>query len=226
MGFDQIVSLSYDGGSISHRETVLPQLDQRGLKATFYVDPVSLMENVGVWRQAALSGHEIGNGCLLAECLPDGSFPAWTSEMILDEVLSSNELIEDLIEQESFTVAVPLGERTCADHSDYLSALLPHVIVRTRDLGVNSCSVPSSALSSVSQSGLNSAQMIAATESSLTHGSWYIAAFDEVGSGEKSVDAQAHAEFIDWLAIHQSVREVFPIRDGLKLSADQPFRVL
>jgi peptidoglycan-N-acetylglucosamine deacetylase len=72
------VSLTFDDGLRSHREIVLPMLEARGLRATFYVNPVGSeddprlavpwIDRLGLWREATAAGHEIGNHSLLHPC--------------------------------------------------------------------------------------------------------------------------------------------------------------
>jgi peptidoglycan/xylan/chitin deacetylase (PgdA/CDA1 family) len=72
------LSLTFDDGLDSHREIALPMLEERGLRSTFYVNPVgneddpdldgSWRDRLGRWREAASFGHEIGNHSLLHPC--------------------------------------------------------------------------------------------------------------------------------------------------------------
>lgn len=77
-GASGALSLTFDDGLDSHRETALPMLEDLGLRATFYVNPTggeddpaldaSWQERLGRWSAAAAFGHEIGNHSLLHPC--------------------------------------------------------------------------------------------------------------------------------------------------------------
>jgi peptidoglycan-N-acetylglucosamine deacetylase len=72
------LSLTFDDGLDSHRDIVLPMLEDLGLRATFYVNPAgseddpdldaSWQDRLGRWSEAAAFGHEIGNHSLLHPC--------------------------------------------------------------------------------------------------------------------------------------------------------------
>lgn len=64
------VSLGYDDGLASQLDHVVPALNRRGLRASFYV-PINSPTVPGrqaEWRAAAAAGHELGNHSLFHGC--------------------------------------------------------------------------------------------------------------------------------------------------------------
>jgi hypothetical protein len=75
--FAGAISLTFDDGYASHLDFVVPNLDRRGLRATFYLTPKGDedISSPGSWRKALEpwlpvggAGHEIGNHSLTHPC--------------------------------------------------------------------------------------------------------------------------------------------------------------
>ncbi len=62
------VSLTFDDTRPSQLDHGIPVLDEYGIRATFYASLPSLHKRARDWRQAARTGHEIGNHGLLHAC--------------------------------------------------------------------------------------------------------------------------------------------------------------
>ncbi len=203
------ISLTYDGGTPDHLETVCPALESRGLRGTFYIDPTCLLDEIDTWRGVSNRGHEVGNGSLLTDCLPDGSFPAWTKEMIYDEVTSSQDLFCDLLENNIRSVGLPIGNRECADSSDYLKELPHDWVYRTGDIGPNLLGDPNLKIKCLPIVGLTSKQITQVVEQCISPESWLVLSFVGIGSGERSIDSSAHNDLLD--LIGEIEAEVQPI---------------
>ncbi len=74
-GMRGAVSLTFDDGMASHLETVVPMLDDLGIRATFYLNPRDSSRGAGDWedrlrrwREASEGGNEIGNHTLSHLC--------------------------------------------------------------------------------------------------------------------------------------------------------------
>ncbi len=55
------VSISFDDGSASQVQLAVPLLERLGVKATFYLLPYHIRQQLPLWQQAVKNGHEIGN---------------------------------------------------------------------------------------------------------------------------------------------------------------------
>ncbi|HUO21994.1 MAG TPA: polysaccharide deacetylase family protein [Caulobacteraceae bacterium] len=62
------VSLTYDDGLDSHLDQVIPDLNARGLRGTFFLVRDNVDERIGDWVKAAEPGHEIGNHTVSHQC--------------------------------------------------------------------------------------------------------------------------------------------------------------
>lgn len=222
-----LISLCYDGGHISHWESVIPALAKVGLQATFYVEPTVLLDQVSVWRHAAEAGHEVGDGSLMGACLHDGSLPMWTLAMVLDEVSSARDLIEDLIPGHVSTVGLPWGDAVCSDCDDYAPTLVREFgLVRTGSTGFNRREGFDGLIKVIPMAGLSLAQMGDVVNQLKEDGGWGVLSFDGVGSGNRAVDARAHAGFLENLAVDDEI-EIEPVIEAAKsMTGRASFRVL
>lgn len=62
------VSLTYDDGLNSQLDTVIPALEARGLKGTFFLVRDNVDARIGDWVKAAGLGHEVGNHTVSHQC--------------------------------------------------------------------------------------------------------------------------------------------------------------
>jgi peptidoglycan/xylan/chitin deacetylase (PgdA/CDA1 family) len=105
------VSLTFDDALRSHLSTAVPALEERHLRATFYVNPNDAWRaDVAAWRAVHTRGHEIGNHTPSHPC--SGNFP-WIrtkplEEMTLDEIEEEIRQGRDAIEE-----ALP-SQRACS----------------------------------------------------------------------------------------------------------------
>lgn len=62
------VSLTYDDGLTSQLDNAVPQLDARGLKATFFLTADNMQGQWDRWRAVAAAGHEMANHTISHPC--------------------------------------------------------------------------------------------------------------------------------------------------------------
>lgn len=190
MSLTGVVSLTYDGGSLCHVETVLTQLDSLGVRGTFYVDPVSLLENLPEWGCAVSKGHEIGNGSLFTACL-DG----WTDEMVVTDVLAAKELIEDLFpEQIQHGIALPWHNNSLVE-----SPLIHSVVSHYNSIKSGICKShfsheQSHVFSSYQIDNMDKEEIMNLVEKGLRSEQWITLSFQGIGVGDPGIDAAAHME--------------------------------
>ncbi len=67
-GAQAAVSLTYDDGLNSQLDTVIPELETRGLKASFFLVRENVDARVADWVKVAQLGHEIGNHTVSHPC--------------------------------------------------------------------------------------------------------------------------------------------------------------
>lgn len=194
------VSLTYDGTLLCHLETVLPHLEESGLKATFYAEPAMLLENLPGWALAVMDGHEIGNGALHGAALEDGSLPGWTPAMVADDIKEARALIEELFpEQNAHTFGLPWG-RPLSDGIDVAPTVRDlYPVVRSGEPGINS-DPEMTYLHCVHCDDLTADEMIDYAKAASQDGTWLVLSFEGVGVGDRAVDASAHKQLCKYLA--------------------------
>jgi hypothetical protein len=209
-----VISLTYDGTQMGHAEIAVPDLDDFGLKGSFYADPATLLDSYSAWRTAQSHAHEIGNGSLIGAALPDGSLPAWTFEMIIDDIAEANDLIAELFPaQVDWSLGLPIGRPTCADEKDYGTKLrFAYPAIRSGQLGVNSADqTAASHLRCVDPHSLTGSQLCEIARQAIQKPLWIVFAFDGIGAGTRSIDRSAHRELCDFLSQSQDLVHIEPV---------------
>lgn len=98
------VVFTYDDGLDCHLDVAIPQLDEFGLKGTFYCtgSSQSLYNRTEDWRTIANNGHELGNHTLFHPCdgakfdwvKPEYDLNKYTVEQLLVELRTANTLLK------------------------------------------------------------------------------------------------------------------------------------
>ena len=112
------VSLTFDDGRSSQLLNAVPLLDSTGVKATFYVQPDSLVEKLELWKKAVASGHEIGNHSMGHPCTGNFAWVRWEGVALEDydldrirtELVQANDLIEERLGVRPVSYAYPCGQ--------------------------------------------------------------------------------------------------------------------
>lgn len=111
------VSISMDDARPSQVDAGLPVLDRYGVKATFYLSPPNIHLRQDAWRNAAASGHEMGNHTLTHPC--SGNF-TWSranalEEKSLDDIAlelsRANDILTEMVGVAPRTFAYPCGQK-------------------------------------------------------------------------------------------------------------------
>lgn len=168
------LSLAFDGGLPEHIELVLPILAEHEVKATFYVTVPALLENPIVWKKLAEAGHEIGSHSLWGATVT-GELPAWTLEMLKEDLRMTEKGIAEICEVPVSSFALP-GLATECSEGDYRPVLSKlYTTIRTPEPRANLG--PESDLLSLGSMAWKNLQ--GPVESFLPEeGQWNIAVFD------------------------------------------------
>ena len=214
-----LVSLTFDGSLICHLETVVPALADREMLATFYVEPAAMLDEYPRWRQVCETGHEIGNGTLLGSALPDGSLPAWTVDMVADDLAEAIELIEELFPtQGACSVALPVGPAVCAGSTDYLAEISHgHPVVRSGLRGLNRADVETARLKTIPVAGMTGPQLVETVRLAIQEKAWAVLQIDAVGVGDPGIDAQSLLDFLAFLDMSRDLVQVTKVIEGASL---------
>jgi peptidoglycan/xylan/chitin deacetylase (PgdA/CDA1 family) len=133
------ISLTYEGSAPLIIDEVVPELERRGILATFYDEPPSYLEHARDWKRIGRHGHELGNGCLLPYANRDGSLPKFSLNAIAQDIERANDLIRELFEhRKDFSFAYPMGLPRAANNTDYREVVESIVdVARSGVSGVN-----------------------------------------------------------------------------------------
>lgn len=96
------ICLTYDDGMQTHIENAIPQLNEAGLKGTFFINTTEGTSSIVGWKKAAKSGHELGNHSLFHPCprsfgwQEEVASDNYTIPQILSEIKTVNQILANL----------------------------------------------------------------------------------------------------------------------------------
>jgi peptidoglycan-N-acetylglucosamine deacetylase len=123
------VVLTYDDGLNVHLDKVIPALDARGFKATFYIpcNSETLNKRLQDWRKAAAKGHELGNHTIFHPCIgnikgrewvnPDNDLSKYSINKIVEEIRVANSMLKAVDGKSKRTFAYTCGDMLIGDSS-------------------------------------------------------------------------------------------------------------
>ncbi len=216
-GAKAAVSLGYDDALPSQLDHVVPALNRRGLRASFYlpINGPTLPARQLDWRVAAAAGHELGNHSLFHACSAAGPGREWVQPQhdldrilpaqVQEQVIAANTWLQSLDGRARRTFTPPCLDLK-ASGQDYVSALRPHFLAfrsRAGD-GLNDpASVDPYEVQVAFVEGWSGAQLIARVEQAAAQGALLVLLFHGVGAEHLSVSREAHDALLDHLARHR-----------------------
>lgn len=230
------VVLTYDDAMESQLAVAVPELDARGLKATFFLSNLK-QADLPRWRAVAAGGHELANHTLFHACAA-ATFPAdprYTTEAytvgeMLREIEQANVLLTAVDGRARHGMATPCGQST-AGGVDYLEALRSAGLVTyvrgvsadPADLAADVAAmdrmhVPAKAF----DADATGAELIAWVQQAVDGGGMAVLLFHGVGGEHLPVSAQAHAELLDWLAAHRDEVWTTTLQDAFDRAEARP----
>lgn len=131
-----VICLTYDDGMETHLSNAIPQLNDVGLKGTFFINTVSGQSAVVGWYEAAKSGHELANHSVFHPC-PSAmgwnkfiSTENYTIKRMLDEIKITDGILRQLDPDKTFrTFGYPCNN-TLVGGKSYIEALKKSKLVR------------------------------------------------------------------------------------------------
>ncbi len=216
-GAQAAVSLGYDDGLASQLDTVIPALNQRGLKASFYlpINAPTVPKRLAEWRRAAKAGHELGNHSLFHACSASKPARDWVPAhhdldkilpaQVEEQVIGANVWLHSLDgrQQRSFT---PPCLELSASGQDFGAALRKHFVAyRSDNIGVvaDPAHLDVYAVPIVGAEGYSAEQLIAVVEEAAAKRGMVALLFHGVGAEYLNVTREAHAALLDHLAKHR-----------------------
>lgn len=213
-GAQAAVSLGYDDGLDSQLDHVVPALNQRGLKASFYV-PINgptLPGRQNEWKAAAAAGHELGNHSLFHGCsskppgrdwvLPHRDLERQTPAQVQEQILAANTWLQALDGRTRRTFTPPCLDMQ-AGGQDFVAALRPQFVAyRAAGPGLvtDTAQLDPYAMPVYFVEGWTGEQLIALVEKAAAEHALVSLLFHGVGAEHLSVTREAHDQLLDHLA--------------------------
>lgn len=225
------VSLSYDDALPVHREETAPQLEQRGLRATFYVPIDSdLLDHRDAWVRIAQAGHELGNHTIFHPCRNPGNARSWplphrnlcdyTPARWEDEVRVASRILRSYDGREARSFG-----NTCCDLTlgiDETEAELDEMIARhfvagrgaTTGVPADPRSVRLTRVGCVSADGLAFEQIRQVLDAAAAIRGWVIFMAHGIGRDHRlQWSVESHSQAIDYLAANTRTIWTAPVAE-------------
>ncbi len=189
------VCLTFDDARLSQVDVGMELFDRLGVRATFYVSPRPFEQRAEAWRQAVAAGHEIGNHTMSHPCT--GNFP-WSrkhalEEMTLEEMekelLSANELIQQIVGVTPKTFAYPCGMTFVGrgvNQRSYVPLVAKHFMAGRlfrSEIGNDPKFCDPAHLFAAESDKKSFEEMKALVDAAVAQGRWLVFAGHEIGSG-------------------------------------------
>jgi peptidoglycan-N-acetylglucosamine deacetylase len=223
------IVLTYDDSLRSQLDIAVPQLDEAGLRGTFFLNGTFPPADVARWRAVAARGHELGNHSLVHPC-PAGTFamePQNNTERysvagMLREIGAMNTLLTAIDGKLSHTYGVPCSQ-TIVGGQDYIEALRASGLVRYVRTGAPDDAViadpraldPFRVPSRGFPKSATGAELIGFVERVRRSGGMGVITFHGVGGDYQQVSAAAHRELVQYLKAHADAIWVAPFGEAM-----------
>ncbi|WP_339771631.1 polysaccharide deacetylase family protein [uncultured Paraglaciecola sp.] len=201
------ISLSYDDALLSQLENVVPALNKRELKASFYVVPLSpeFKDRLPQWRALAKQGHELGNHSLFHACKgslpgrewvqPENDLDTRTVGAMVNEITVANTLLHAVDGETIRTFTPPCFDQQ-TQNGNYLLA------VKTQFIAVKSCDANDFSVL-IAPENLTAKQIIAFIESQPKNIKLVNILFHGVGGDHLITATAEHNALLDYFVNHQ-----------------------
>lgn len=204
------VVFTYDDGLDGHLDVAVPQLDEFGLKGTFYCtgNSPSLYTRTDEWREIARNGHELGNHTIFHPCdgkrgdwvKPEYDLKNYTLEQIVIELRTANTILKAIDGKTERTFAY-----TCCDFvaggKDF-SVEVEKMFVAARLDGPVPENMNNYNIYKTPSWGVNNPtaeQLIAFVDEALKKGTIAVFMFHSVGGGYLNVGAEEHRKLCEYV---------------------------
>ncbi len=216
-GAQAAVSLGYDDALDSQLDHVIPELNKRGLRASFYlpINGPTLPGRMNEWKAAAVAGHELGNHTLFHACSAKGPGRDWVAphrdlEHILpaqvqEQVIAANTWLQSLDGKTKRTFTPPCLDLQ-ASGQDYVTALRSQFVAFRAGapaLVTDTAALDPYAVPVYFVDGLSGQQLIALVDRAASEHALVALLFHGVGAEYLSVTREAHDALLDHLARHK-----------------------
>lgn len=229
------IMLTYDDGLASHRNIVVPQLDKKGFKGTFYLYGQTLTwQDIPEWRKISRTGHELGNHSVYHPCMGNNkdatlctSLEYYTVKTMLREIAVMNQFLYSIDGDTVRTYAYPCGQ-TEAGGEDYSVPLGQSGLAMFARGGggdplitdfehLNFLRIPGNA----AKTGESADRLIDFVKKVVENKGMGVLIFHGVGGDYLDISAETHQELVDYLAKHSADIWVATFREVMEYVAKQ-----
>ena len=216
------VSLTFDDGRLSQLQKVIPLLDARGLRGTFYLCPTreTVVDHIQEWQAAHRNGHEIGNHSISHSCTQalwgrptPGCLETRTLEDIEQDITEAQKRLEAFFpERSEWTFAYPCYETHVgagASRTSYVPIIARHFLAgRAGTSNYGFFNSPDTmdlhALASQACEQMRGPELVGLVERAIRRGHWVVLTFHEIDQGGLGVFQPDFVELLDHLAEYRS----------------------
>lgn len=232
------VSLTFDDGTQNHLEKVIPALDARDLKGTFYLFPEeeNWREVYAPWKEVAAAGHEIGNHSLSHPCSNNlfatrGGLEDMNLEEIEKDILAAQERLDEIApHQEEWTFAYPcyntfVGVGT--SRRSYVPVVAKHFLAGRASgehgFGNRPDLIDLSCICATGVERMSASEMIGIVEELTGKNHWVVLVFHEIDGQRLTVASHDFHLLLDHLARRKDSILTAPVVDvAQKIRACRP----
>lgn len=237
------ISLSYDDGNPDNLDYAIPDLNDRGLRGTFYLTTGSkhMQARKQDWRKAFSQGHEVGNHSVHHPCRADiyaPNIPKWLKPSMYLENYSPQDITREVDEAAGWlnkeigedlrrTYAYPCGSVAIGkvpDEASYDAAIRRHHFAARigGQLTNDPQTVSLRRIHSFGFSGPTLSDLIGYCEAALNTGGWTVLMFHSVGGPNHNTERQVHQALLGYLL--KEPYWVLPVRDVASFIAEKRTR--
>jgi hypothetical protein len=213
-GYRGAVSLTFDDGTQNQLDKAIPPLDDRGIKAGFYLNPrgENWRENAQPWIAVAKNGHEIGNHTVTHPCPNNllarhGGHEDMSLDDMESEILEARKrLLHIAPHQKEWTFAYPCYATHVGRGKTRQSfePLIARHFLAGREGGEYGIAnrpawVDLAAVAGLDTQRMSGFEMIGLVEKLASDGDWVVLVFHEINGAYLSVGAYDYCMLLDYL---------------------------
>ena len=230
------IVLTYDDGLKSQRQYVMPQLEAKNFRGTFFLyGQVVSQTDIPEWREAAKRGHELGNHSLFHPCLagttdntssPCRSLECYSVKDLLIEIGMMDNFLYAIDGKTQHAYAYPCGQAV-AGGEDYSQPLLKSGLTKYCRGAARGISNDAKRLNFAmiptlpAMTGCKANELIDYVKEAVQKEGLAVIVFHGVGGDYLTVDATEHQKLVDYLSQHSDELWIGTFSEVLDYVAEQ-----
>lgn len=234
------INLAYDDALDSQLDNAIPQLNRHKLQGTFYLtlSADTLKNRLADWRAAAAAGHELANHTLFHQCSKSAPGRDWVPEhrdldkvsalQMQDQIRVGNILLNAIDGKTERTLTSPCIDTKAAGGEPYLPGIYDEfVAIKAQNGGIVEDMVKLNPYSVGAEFpvGVTGKQLIERAKEAAAKGTMLNLTFHGVGGDHMVVSAEAHEEFLVYLAANRDIYWVDTFVNIMKYVREQQAQI-